>query len=291
MKNTFRFLIFLLMFILLIPFAIIHYTPEGCIPRVWVIKLRLWSIGIFCIIVLTFMISCMVKVHQNIKSKGLRIISEIFFVLLTIGLTILAVFEAVFFPEYKETEINDNKILVETYVWLNDSYYEIYSKEGKFYMKYESRIYNNSPYIDNKENSETDKNEFKSNYDEYQNVKKIMEGEYAIYETISENYENIETIYQLPKEKYSAKGVPELIVFENDEFVDYLVYDRRSANDKCELYVLYRSEKDLETGQILDNQEIMDMYAYHIQEKSVVRSGKTSWGDLGSEEYMLITGE
>lgn len=34
-----------------------------------------------------------------------------------------------------------------------------------------------------------------------------------------------------------------VILNENEEIIEYLVYDRLSENEKCELYVLYRSKK------------------------------------------------
>lgn len=63
-----------------------------------------------------------------------------------------------------------------------------------------------------------------------------------------------------------------------------LVYDRPSKNDRCELFVLYRSTEGSEEA-------IMDMFAVERGSGRVVSSGKKAWGDVGTEEYREITGE
>lgn len=42
---------------------------------------------------------------------------------------------------------------------------------------------------------------------------------------------------------YSASGNSRVILNENEEIIEILVYDRLSENEKCELYVWYRSKK------------------------------------------------
>ena len=87
---------------------------------------------------------------------------------------------------------------------------------------------------------------------------------------------------------YGANGNSRVILNENEEIIEYLVYDRLSENEKCELYVLYRSKKNTDGSWYISEAEILDIFAYSMSTKDVVSSGKTSWSATGSEEYYEI---
>ena len=79
-----------------------------------------------------------------------------------------------------------------------------------------------------------------------------------------------------------------VVIFnENEEIIEYLVYDRLSENEKCELYVLYRSKKNTDGSWYISEAEILDIFAYSMSTKDVVSSGKTSWSATGSEEHEI----
>ena len=78
-----------------------------------------------------------------------------------------------------------------------------------------------------------------------------------------------------------------VILNENEEIIEYLVYDRLSENEKCELYVLYRSKKNTDGSWYIPEAEILDIFAYSMSTKDVVSSGKTSWSATGSEEHEI----
>lgn len=90
---------------------------------------------------------------------------------------------------------------------------------------------------------------------------------------------------------YNAKGNSRVILKENEEIIEFLVYDRLSENEKCELYVLYRSKKNADGSWYPSEAEILDIFAYNMSTKDVVSSGKTSWSATGSERYYEVTGE
>ncbi len=90
---------------------------------------------------------------------------------------------------------------------------------------------------------------------------------------------------------YNAKGNSRVILSENEEIIEFLVYDRLSENEKCELYVLYRSKKNADGSWYISEAEILDIFAYKISTKDVVNSGKTSWSATGNEKYYEVTGE
>lgn len=90
---------------------------------------------------------------------------------------------------------------------------------------------------------------------------------------------------------YSANGNSRVILNENEEIIEFLVYDRISENEKCQLYVLYRSKKNADGSWYISEAEILDIFAYKMSTKDVVSSGKTSWAANGNEKYYEVTGE
>ena len=90
---------------------------------------------------------------------------------------------------------------------------------------------------------------------------------------------------------YSASGNSRVILNENEKIIEILVYDRLSENEKCELYVWYRSKKKEDGSWNISEAEMLDIFAYNVSTKDVVSSGKTSWSATGNEKYYEATGE
>ncbi len=90
---------------------------------------------------------------------------------------------------------------------------------------------------------------------------------------------------------YSASGNSRVILNENEGIIEFLAYDRLSENEKCELFVLYRSKKNADGSWHISEAEILDIFAYNVSTKDVVSSGKTSWSATGNEKYYEVTGE
>lgn len=114
-----------------------------------------------------------------------------------------------------------------------------------------------------------------------------------------EIYDGYRTIYQQYfaeeeydfKLSYNANGNSKVILKDNEEMIEFLVFDRLSENEKCELYVLYRSKKNTDGSWYISEAEILDIFAYSMSTKDVVSSGKTSWSATGSDKYYEVTGE
>ena len=119
--------------------------------------------------------------------------------------------------------------------------------------------------------------------------------DYVTLMETNEIYDGYRTIYQqyFADEgcdfmiSYGANGNSRVILNENEEIIEYLVYDRLSENEKCELYVLYRSKKNTDGSWYISEAEILDIFAYSMSTKDVVSSGKTSWSATGSEEHEI----
>ena len=90
---------------------------------------------------------------------------------------------------------------------------------------------------------------------------------------------------------YSASGNSRVILNENEGIIEFLAYDRLSENEKCELFVLYRSKKNADGSWHISEAEILDIFAYNVSTKDVISSGKTSWLATGNEKYYEVTGE
>lgn len=114
---------------------------------------------------------------------------------------------------------------------------------------------------------------------------KIKKGYRTIYDTCFQ-----EEGYSFT-EDYDAKGNSRAILKEDENSVEYLVYDRESQNGLCGLYVYYRAPRAADGSWSPMDAEILEIYAYVYAGDSVISSGKTGWSDAGSEEYRDATGE
>ena len=109
------------------------------------------------------------------------------------------------------------------------------------------------------------------------------------YDVIYETYlKETSTTYEF---KLTAKGEDYIILNDTDDAVEFLQYDRDSANGSCALYVYERCPKDANGGWSRQEAQILNIYAYHYWDGATAASGKTSWGDAPTKEYSELTGE
>lgn len=109
------------------------------------------------------------------------------------------------------------------------------------------------------------------------------------YDVIYETYlKETSTTYEF---KLTAKGEDYIILNDTDDAVEFLQYDRDSANGSCALYVYERCPKDANGGWSRQETQILNIYAYHYWDGATAASGKTGWGDAPTKEYSELTGE
>ena len=114
--------------------------------------------------------------------------------------------------------------------------------------------------------------------------KEITVGYQAIFEKYSDATAGKFEVYYGALESSSR-----CILSESDTTVEYIVYDGKSENEKCGLYVRYRTEKGGDGTYDYGSAEIEDIYAYVFSSGEVISSGKTNWEDTGTDEFERAT--
>ena len=115
---------------------------------------------------------------------------------------------------------------------------------------------------------------------------KINDGLVAIYTEISEPADGYEF-----KTSWSAKGEAGAVIYEDDQIVRFIRYDRQSDNGECCLYVYYEADKAEDGTYSPGDARILGMYAYVMEPGEVIDSGRKAWADPGTEEYRKAVGE
>lgn len=116
------------------------------------------------------------------------------------------------------------------------------------------------------------------------NNNEITAGYHAIYEKYSDATAGKFEVYYGASESSSR-----CILSEDDNSVEYIVYDGKSENEKCGLYVRYRAEKGGDETYDYGSAETEDIYAYVFSSGEVISSGKTNWEDTGTDEFERVT--
>ena len=110
----------------------------------------------------------------------------------------------------------------------------------------------------------------------------------AGYQAIFEKYSDA-TAGKFEVRYGASESSSRCILSEDDNLVEYIVYDGKSENGKCGLYVRYCAEKGSDGTYDYGNAEIEDIYAYVFSSGEVISSGKTSWEDTGTDEFESAT--
>lgn len=298
MLKCFLFLLLLLGILSVCVAGIIYCTEEGYEPRNWLVWTRQAFLALWGVAFLGMMIASTTLYCRRISSLISKVIfSIIFWIPGLLFFAMLLTFLISGCPWDVEIKDFGNTILVEQPTWLDKTTYAIYEKEGLFYRKWVRKADADGNELEEilpktlLLPSETDKSlpdyhliiqEQESREQQEQEMWQMEEGARAICESLPENLKGSGEV----TETFDAKGNPQWNLPSQENNFTFLRFDRPSENEKCLLYVLYQGE----TQSIIEA-EIVDMYAYSIEDKQVIASGKTNWGDSGTEEYQKATGE
>lgn len=108
------------------------------------------------------------------------------------------------------------------------------------------------------------------------------------YQAIFEKYSDV-TAGKFEVRYGASESSSRCILSEDDNLVEYIVYDGKSENGKCGLYVRYCAENGSDGTYDYGSAEIEDIYAYVFSSGEVISSGKTSWEDTGTDEFERAT--
>ncbi|SHH02787.1 Helix-turn-helix [Anaerosphaera aminiphila DSM 21120] len=289
------------------------FKPEDLVFKNWVsVNLTIFIFVLMQIVIayVLFMINTGEWIY-NIKSKRKRLLTRVVSIIMgVVGILIFSIIIIginIDLGNTKITEIkNDNgTITVERAPWFDKTRYYLYEDKGLFYMKYLRPMTNKedtNPNISEEEWKKIVNEEWGNKYPEskdYENTEKNASLKQEVEEkdnTYMQGYQKIyDTVFgpkgYIYREDIDAKGYEYIVLKDNENEIEFIQYDRDSKNNKCGLYVLYRSKKVSDGSYSRLDAKILDIYAFEYSSGTVISSGKMSWSDVGSKEYKELTGE
>ncbi len=255
-----------------------------------------------------------ILVHAGRKKRGLLLAISIVFLVLEIAVSLLAAAGIFLLANRQEVTERDGRIMVkETHSFLFSNwiaYYDyrnplVMGKQVRIYEAYEDSLaeYLGTYYFDQEGNqvgsdtarddrqediaadTENPADDSRKEQSAEAETETAYPGYLAIYEAVFQNQGDSFEPY------YNAKGSLCVQLYEDDESVRFLIYDRDSQNGACAIYVYYESEKAEDGSWSPGDAVILDMYAYVYDTGEVIDSGRKAWSDVGSSEYREATGE
>lgn len=302
-------LVFLLCFpvILTIFYQLIYaFAPQGCTPKVWVAVLIPVILILYIPPLLLGAILLCTGPASRLKSH-MRIAARILiFLAALVSACCLIILSILVLPSEREICNENGTITVIRAVWLDDPIYSLYSNEGFFYRRYLRAARSSSDILpDSLSDSDfTSPSEPDDNAEQFSDSssEKIFPDYFASSSGASLQEMRIQTGYEsihsqflsgltdLWQLQYTARGESYFLLLDSDDAVEFLQYDRDSANGLCGLYVHERCKK---TDGIWSRTDaaIINIYAYEYATGTIAARGKTSWGDTAAQDYLELTGE
>lgn len=297
----------------------VHEMPADAVLRSWVEDAE----GLFFLFMpATVILACTAFLRERagrIQKKGRRVAASIAAVAGTLAASFLLLL-SLLLSAFSYGDITENGNGTYTYAytpWLDDTEYSLYQDGGPLYLQYLRPMTgpdDTDPAITREEWLEARSQELESSAGMAEESGSSASGEESAateasatstsetasgmrstLQQVEDGYEGLYHAYFEPRGdgfevSYTAKGEAFVILSDDGETVRYLMYDRDSANGSCGLYVLYEAKKEDGSSSSADA-EILDMYAFEYATGATADSGRTSWSDAGSQEYLDLTGE
>ena len=121
-------------------------------------------------------------------------------------------------------------------------------------------------------------------------INDINTGYSAVLAYLSSGPSGSSAISEIPQIKNDME-YDRIVLAESTSSIEYIQYDRESANGRCGLYAHFICEKDSDGTWSISSAQMLDLYAYDRESGSVIPSGKTDWETAGSEAYAQAAGE
>lgn len=263
------------------PIIVIGVTPEGSVPREWVVNFRQTMLAVWGLVVFVSVLVVTFRPWKKISSAVVRFLLKAVLCVVTLFLLYALLFVLVFgMSWYVEQEDYGDTLLVEEQAWLDHARTALYEKQGSFYMHKLHEVSGPEAAETPAASRPAQPSEPDTEWTEKQERQRISKGAQAVCESLGADYE----------EHFDAKGNLRVVVTETETSISYLRFDRYSENENCLLYVLSSCEKSPD-GSAGGTEEFVNTYAYVLETGDVVPSGKTDWSTPGSEAYQQVTGE
>ena len=297
--------VLLILFLLTIGHATLHhFETYGHAVREWensafMVVMICWQaeIILLCVMACRRVFTENVRKSARYLGRGLSISAAVFLIL------VIALFWIAALLSPDEERRNENgTITVKHSNWLDPSDYSLWEPDGLFYRTY---LRDSSGWDDTDPDhplsvqekpapsEPAEKTEAPALSEEISLPEEEAVADTEEMDEISDGYVAIFTAEFSQEESnryqrtWTAKGEEQAIVYEDEDIVRFLRYDRESKNGECLIYVYYESDN----GASVMNAKILDMYAYVKESGEVISSGRTDWADAGNEEYREATGE
>ena len=121
-------------------------------------------------------------------------------------------------------------------------------------------------------------------------INDINTGYSAVLAYLSSGPSGSSAISEIPQIKNDME-YDRIVLAESTSSIEYIQYDRESANGRCGLYAHFICEKGSDGTWDTSSAQMLDLYAYDRESGSVIPSGKTDWETAGSEAYAQAAGE
>lgn len=121
-------------------------------------------------------------------------------------------------------------------------------------------------------------------------INDINTGYSAVLVYLSSGPSGSSAISEIPQIKNDME-YDRIVLAESTSSIEYIQYDRESANGRCGLYAHFICEKGSDGTWDTSSAQMLDLYAYDRESGSVIPSGKTDWETAGSEAYAQAAGE
>lgn len=273
--------------------AIACFCPEGYLLQNWV-RFALFAPTLLLLaiaLVLIFAALCTGRLAA-IQKRAVRRILQVFAALLGFFCAVLCLFLAVLTWADSDRQIPnaDGTITVIHSIWLDEPVSRIYTPYGPFYL---CPVQGTSPFPVFSEREPIRTPAPTASADSESSSSSIAFSEDSIengYQAIYAHF--LSESCPLYEERAHAKGNSYIVLNDTDSSIEILEFDRDSQNGQCGLYVYYRCPKSSDgSWSVLDEQEIINIYAYEYATGAIAVSGKTSWSSPASQAYLDLTGE
>lgn len=307
--------------------AVIHIMinhaqlPPNMAYREWVSNFQEIFYVLTSLLLLSFVIFTNIT-YSKLKKKGYKrkLLPRVFMIFTSI---VMVLFSVIVVPLYliaddffidREVHTNSNNTIIvehEEDLYNFEMSYSLWEPKGYMYRILLKRVDELNAFDDNtkytssvKEVEEMNKFYNKKKEEDYKQYKKEQEiekskqklpenetGEAVETKIDEDSIKNLLTYLKVPNTdiEYGAKGQQRAIIYQDEQVAKGIIYDKRSPNGNADIFVLYEFPKSKSGEFSYANGNILNTYAVNIKTGKVTPSGKKSWEDQASDEFVKET--